>query len=150
MIKEKFVSLASRRCVHTTKSEGDCKRHGVCKRSKRFLAFLCIPQTLSIMHFPSLPTEHRGQSACAPTCTHTRAYSSAWHLNKLSGEQFRDEDAYKLTATSGLVKVAYGSWKLTNRWNILTKHSTINSAKCIASDNLQTEMSAHRHRHMYL
>lgn len=48
--------------THTTECEGDCPRHTIYERSKAFLALLCIPQTLSIMHFSGLPGEH--------ICTH--------------------------------------------------------------------------------
>lgn len=102
------MALASECCVHTTASEGDCRRHGVYERSKRFLALLCIPQTLSIMHFPALPAEHSGPGVLTHTCTHVVAYSSAWHLTTLSDEQFGSKDGYRLTVTSGLGKVAEG------------------------------------------
>lgn len=98
------MSLAWRCCVHTTESEGDCRRHSVSDRSKRFRALLCIPQTLSIMHFPALPAEHSGPAAL----THALAYSSAWHLTTLSAEQFRSRDGSRLTATSGRVEAAEG------------------------------------------
>lgn len=116
MIKEKFAALASQWCVHTTKSEGDCRRHCVYERSKRFLALLCIPQTLSIMYFPALPAEHRGLDVCVHThtSTSTTAYSSAWHLTRLSAENLRSKHGYRLTATLGLVKVA--GWVRTLKW----------------------------------
>lgn len=126
MIKEKFVSLASHCCVHTTESEGDCRRHGVYARSKRLLALLCIPQTLSIMHFPALPAERRGQSARAHTCTHTMAYSNAWHLTTLSAEQCRGKDGRRLTATAGFAKVAWGGRELWLKRS-LTKHDLVTS-----------------------
>lgn len=105
VMKRNSVLHASQSCAHKAKSEQDCKWHGVCDRSKGFLTLLCIPQTLSIMHFPPLPSEHRGQDAQAHTCTHPKAYSDAWHLNTLSGEEFMSKDEYRLTATSGRVKV---------------------------------------------
>lgn len=55
--------------------------------------------------------------------THAVAYSSAWHLTTLSAEQLGSRDGYRLTATSGKVKVAEGKWELC----ILTKHGSVTS-----------------------
>lgn len=74
VIEEEFAALASQWCVHTTESEGDCRRHGVYERSKRFFDLLCIPQTLSIIHFPAQPAEHIGLTLYMHT--HVHKYNS--------------------------------------------------------------------------
>lgn len=149
MIKRKFVSFASWCCAHTTESEGDCRRHGVYERSKRFLALLCIPQTLSIMHFPALPVERQGQSAHSHTCTHTMAYSSAWHLTTISAEWFRGKDGHRLTAASGLVKVAWGRWEFGLK-GILTKHGSVTSKLFDCDQSIRTDISLQKKKLNYI
>lgn len=67
VIKEKFVALASRCCVHTSESEGDCRRHAVSERSKGFLARLLhtsntINNAFSLPYLPSTVARTRSHA----------------------------------------------------------------------------------------